>query len=102
SRKRPGRFPRSHASQPLRTISTFSCDIARPGSPLPASRVISAVRARALLPLALVGALAGCQESGFDESKETQRPLKVQDAMNPLTGTQVPGQAERPPTLTHA
>jgi len=47
-----------------------------------------------------VGALAGCQESGFDESRETQRPLKVQDAMNPLTGTKVPGQAERPATLT--
>jgi ABC-type Fe3+-hydroxamate transport system substrate-binding protein len=47
-----------------------------------------------------VGALAGCQESGFDESKETQRPLKVQDAMNPLNGTKVPGQAERPATLT--
>jgi iron complex transport system substrate-binding protein len=58
------------------------------------------VRARALIALALVGALAGCQESGFDESKETQRPLKVQDAMNPLTGTKVPGQAERPATLT--
>jgi iron-siderophore transport system substrate-binding protein len=59
------------------------------------------VRARILIALALVGALAGCQESGFDESKETQRPLKVQDAMNPLTGTKVPGQAERPATLTH-
>jgi ABC-type Fe3+-hydroxamate transport system substrate-binding protein len=47
-----------------------------------------------------VGALAGCQESGFDESRETQRPLKVQDAMNPLNGTKVPGQAERPATLT--
>ena len=47
-----------------------------------------------------MGALAGCQESGFDESKETQRPLKVQDAMNPLNGTKVPGQAERPATLT--
>ncbi len=58
------------------------------------------MRARALIALALVGALAGCQESGFDESKETQRPLKVQDAMNPLTGTKVPGQAERPATLT--
>jgi iron complex transport system substrate-binding protein len=58
------------------------------------------VRARALIAVALVGALAGCQESGFDESKETQRPLKVQDAMNPLTGTKVPGQAERPATLT--
>jgi ABC-type Fe3+-hydroxamate transport system substrate-binding protein len=58
------------------------------------------VRARILIALAVVGALAGCQESGFDESKETQRPLKVQDAMNPLTGTKVPGQAERPATLT--
>jgi iron complex transport system substrate-binding protein len=58
------------------------------------------VRARILIALALVGALAGCQESGFDESRETQRPLKVQDAMNPLTGTKVPGQAERPATLT--
>jgi iron complex transport system substrate-binding protein len=58
------------------------------------------VRARILIALALVCALAGCQESGFDESKETQRPLKVQDAMNPLTGTKVPGQAERPATLT--
>src|SRR4051794_13481148 len=58
------------------------------------------VGARILIALALVGALAGCQESGFDESKETQRPLKVQDAMNPLNGTKVPGQAERPATLT--
>ena len=58
------------------------------------------MRARILIALALVGALAGCQESGFDESKETQRPLKVQDAMNPLAGTKVPGQAERPATLT--
>jgi iron complex transport system substrate-binding protein len=58
------------------------------------------VRVRTLIALALVGALAGCQESGFDESKETQRTLKVQDAMNPLNGTKVPGQAERPATLT--
>jgi iron complex transport system substrate-binding protein len=58
------------------------------------------VRLRILIAVALVGALAGCQESGFDESKETQRPLKVQDAMNPLNGTKVPGQAERPATLT--
>ncbi len=58
------------------------------------------MRVRTLIALALVGALAGCQESGFDESKETQRPLKVQDAMNPLNGTKVPGQAERPATLT--
>jgi ABC-type Fe3+-hydroxamate transport system substrate-binding protein len=58
------------------------------------------VRVRILIAVALVGALAGCQESGFDESRETQRPLKVQDAMNPLNGTKVPGQAERPATLT--
>ena len=58
------------------------------------------MRVRILIALALVGALAGCQESGFDESKETQRPLKVQDAMNPLTGTKVPGQADRPAALT--
>jgi iron complex transport system substrate-binding protein len=58
------------------------------------------VRARILIALALVGALAGCQESGFDESKETQRPLKVQHALDPLTGTKVPGLAERPMTLT--
>lgn len=58
------------------------------------------MRLRILIALALVGSLAGCQESGFDESKETQRPLKVQDAMNPLNGTKVPGQAERPATLT--
>jgi iron complex transport system substrate-binding protein len=48
-----------------------------------------------------MGALAGCNESGFDESKETQRPLKVQHALDPLTGTRVPGLAERPVTLTY-
>jgi iron complex transport system substrate-binding protein len=58
------------------------------------------VLARILIALALVGALAGCQESGFDESRETQRPLKVQHALDMLTGTKVPGQAERPLTLT--
>jgi iron complex transport system substrate-binding protein len=47
-----------------------------------------------------MAALAGCQESGFDESKETQRPLKVQHALDPLTGTKVPGVAERPMTLS--
>ena len=47
-----------------------------------------------------MGSLGGCQESGFDESRETQRPLKVQHALDPLTGTKVPGQAERPLTLT--
>jgi iron complex transport system substrate-binding protein len=59
------------------------------------------VRARILIALALVGALAGCQESGFDESKETVRPLKVQHALDELTGTKVPGQAVRPLTLTY-
>ena len=38
----------------------------------------------------------GCQESGFDERKETVRPLKVQHA---LGESKVPGQAERPATL---
>jgi iron complex transport system substrate-binding protein len=58
------------------------------------------VRARILIALVLVGALAGCQESGFDESRETVRPLKVQHALDELTGTKVPGVAERPLTLT--
>jgi iron complex transport system substrate-binding protein len=58
------------------------------------------VRGRVLIALAVVAALAGCQESGFDESKETQRPLKVQHALNPLTGTKVPGLAEHPMTLS--
>jgi iron complex transport system substrate-binding protein len=57
------------------------------------------VRGRVLIALAVVAAVAGCQESGFDESKETQRPLKVQHALDPLTGTKVPGQAERSMTL---
>lgn len=58
------------------------------------------MRGRSLIALLLVSAVAGCQESGFDESRETQRPLKVQHAMNLLTGTKVPGQSERPMTLT--
>ncbi len=58
------------------------------------------MRGRALIALAFVCALAGCQESGFDESRETRRPLKVQHAMNMLEGTKVPGVAERPMTLT--
>jgi iron complex transport system substrate-binding protein len=45
----------------------------------------------------LIVALAGCQESGFDEQRETARPLKVQHA---LGESKVPGQAERPVTLT--
>jgi iron complex transport system substrate-binding protein len=40
---------------------------------------------------------AGCQESGFDESKETSKPLKVQHV---LGESKVPGQAEQPLTLT--
>ncbi len=57
------------------------------------------MRGHLLIALALC-ALAGCQESGFDESRETQRPLKVQHALDPLTGTRVPGRAERPLPLT--
>jgi iron complex transport system substrate-binding protein len=58
------------------------------------------VRGRVLIALVVAAAVTGCQESGFDESKETQRPLKVQHALNPLAGTKVPGMAERPMTLT--
>ena len=58
------------------------------------------MRGRVLIALAVTAALVGCQESGFDESKETQRPLKVQHALDPLTGTKVPGLAERPMTLS--
>jgi iron complex transport system substrate-binding protein len=42
-------------------------------------------------------AVAGCQESGFNESKETERPLKVQHV---LGETKVPGEAKDPMTLT--
>jgi ABC-type Fe3+-hydroxamate transport system substrate-binding protein len=73
---------------------------ARPRAVRPRSLVIPLVRGRAPIALALLCALAGCQESGFDESRETQRPLKVQHAMNMLEGTKVPGVAERPMTLT--
>jgi ABC-type Fe3+-hydroxamate transport system substrate-binding protein len=56
------------------------------------------VRVLILLPLAVVAAFApGCQESGFDERKETARPLKVQHVRGE---SKVPGQAERPATLT--
>jgi iron complex transport system substrate-binding protein len=50
----------------------------------------------AVLALAAIG-FAGCQESGFDESKETVRPLKVQHV---LGETKVPGQSRHPLTLT--
>jgi ABC-type Fe3+-hydroxamate transport system substrate-binding protein len=50
-----------------------------------------------MLALAFAVAAGGCQESGFDESKETVRPLKVQHV---LGETKVPGQAKDPVTLT--
>ena len=45
-----------------------------------------------MLAAALAGAAftLGCQESGFDESKETARPLKVQDSVGPLGGSRSP------------
>ena len=55
---------------------------------------------RVLIVVTLAAAAAfalGCQESGFDERKETARPLKVQHV---LGESKVPGQAERPATLT--
>jgi ABC-type Fe3+-hydroxamate transport system substrate-binding protein len=55
------------------------------------------VRVAPIALLAVLAALAaGCQESGFDERKETARPLKVQHL---LGESKVPGQAERPATL---
>jgi iron complex transport system substrate-binding protein len=55
-------------------------------------------QAAAAVLLAACAAFAlGCQESGFDENKETARPLKVQHI---LGETKVPGQAEQPMTLT--
>jgi iron complex transport system substrate-binding protein len=56
------------------------------------------VRTRILLLVALCAATAvGCQESGFDEAKETARPLKVQHL---LGESKVPGHAETPATLS--
>jgi iron complex transport system substrate-binding protein len=56
------------------------------------------VRVLILLLLAAGATFAlGCQESGFDERKETARPLKVQHVRGE---SKVPGQAERPATLT--
>jgi iron complex transport system substrate-binding protein len=56
------------------------------------------VRVLVFLLLAAGAALVlGCQESGFDERKETARPLKVQHVSGE---SKVPGQAERPATLT--
>jgi iron complex transport system substrate-binding protein len=50
-----------------------------------------------LLVAALAALAPGCQESGFDERKETARPLKVQHVKGE---SKVPGQAERVATLT--
>ena len=56
------------------------------------------MRTPVLTVLALCTAAAlGCQESGFDEAKETARPLKVQHV---LGESKVPGQAEAPATLS--
>jgi iron complex transport system substrate-binding protein len=56
------------------------------------------VRVLILLLLAATAAFAlGCQESGFDESKETARPLKVQHVKGE---SKVPGQAEHVATLS--
>jgi iron complex transport system substrate-binding protein len=56
------------------------------------------VRVLIVLLLAVPAAFAlGCQESGFDERKETARPLKVQHV---LGESKVPGQAERVATLS--
>jgi iron complex transport system substrate-binding protein len=56
------------------------------------------VRVLIVLLLAALAAFAlGCQESGFDERKETARPLKVQHVKGE---SKVPGQAERVATLT--
>jgi iron complex transport system substrate-binding protein len=56
------------------------------------------VRGAILIGLtALVAVAGGCQESGFDERRETAKPLKVQHAFGEA---KVPGQAERPITLT--
>lgn len=41
--------------------------------------------------------MPGCQESGFDEARETARPLKVQHAFGE---SKVPGQAEAPAALS--
>ena len=56
------------------------------------------MRVLIVLLLAAPAAFAlGCQESGFDESKETARPLKVQHVKGE---SKVPGQAERVATLS--
>lgn len=56
------------------------------------------MRATVLVAVALFATAGlGCQESGFDEAKETARPLKVQHI---LGESKVPGQAEAPAALS--
>ena len=56
------------------------------------------MRTAIVLVLALSAAVSlGCQESGFDEAKETARPLKVQHV---LGESKVPGQAETPAAMS--
>ncbi|MET0810341.1 MAG: hypothetical protein ABWY65_04415, partial [Thermoleophilaceae bacterium] len=51
-----------------------------------------------VVSLAACAALVlGCQESGFDEAKETARPLKVQHV---LGESKVPGRAETPVVMS--
>jgi ABC-type Fe3+-hydroxamate transport system substrate-binding protein len=78
----------------------------RRAASLARGRVVSLARGRAasltrvvtvLLLVASAAVALGCQESGFDERKETARPLKVQHA---LGETKVPGQSSRPLMLT--
>ena len=62
------------------------------------SLVILVVRIPLIVSLAACAALVlGCQESGFDEAKETARPLKVQHV---LGESKVPGRAERPVVMS--
>ena len=56
------------------------------------------MRTAILLVLGLSAVVSpGCQESGFDEAKETARPLKVQHV---LGESKVPGQAETPAAMS--
>ena len=50
-----------------------------------------------LLIVALAAVVGGCQESGFNEARETRKPLKVQHAKGE---SKVPGRAQRPLTFT--
>jgi ABC-type Fe3+-hydroxamate transport system substrate-binding protein len=78
----------------LRCASVGSGEIGKEARPL----VIPGVRMRIVFLVALcAAAVPGCQESGFDEAKETARPLKVQHL---LGESKVPGQAEAPASLS--